>query len=46
MKAWIKSAFDIALIVLIVIAGKTAIAEPYYVPSGSMGPTPQVATSS
>ena len=42
MKAWIKSAFDIALIVLIVIAGKTAIAEPYYVPSGSMEPTLQI----
>jgi len=42
MKAWLRSAFDIALIVLIVIAGKTAIAEPYYVPSGSMEPTLQI----
>ena len=42
MKGWIKSLFDIAVIVLIVIAGKTAIAEPYYVPSGSMEPTLQI----
>src|ERR1700685_2484672 len=42
MKAWIKSAFDVALIVALVIAAKTAIAEPYYVPSGSMEPTLQI----
>jgi signal peptidase I len=42
MKGWIKSVFDVALIVLIVIAGKSAIAEPYYVPSGSMEPTLQI----
>ena len=42
MKRWIKSVFDVALIVLIVIAAKTAIAEPYYVPSGSMEPTLQI----
>ncbi len=42
MKGWIKSVFDVAVIVLIVIAGKTAIAEPYYVPSGSMEPTLQI----
>jgi signal peptidase I len=42
MARWLKSAFDVAVIVLIVIAAKTAIAEPYYVPSGSMEPTLQI----
>src|SRR5947208_15524596 len=37
--SWIKNIADIAVIVLIVLAGKTAIAEPFYVPSGSMEPT-------
>src|SRR6476619_8035421 len=36
---WIKNIADIAVIVLIVVAAKTAIAEPYYWPSGSMEPT-------
>ncbi|HYC18223.1 MAG TPA: signal peptidase I [Pseudolabrys sp.] len=36
---WTKSIADIAVIVLIVLAAKTAIAEPFYVPSGSMEPT-------
>ena len=36
---WIKNLADIAVIVLIVVAAKTAIAEPFYVPSGSMEPT-------
>ena len=36
---WIKNIVDIAVIVLIVMAAKTAIAEPFYVPSGSMEPT-------
>jgi len=36
---WIKSFVDIAVILLVVTAAKTAIAEPYYVPSGSMEPT-------
>jgi len=36
---WIKNVADIAVIVLIVLAAKTAIAEPFYVPSGSMEPT-------
>ena len=36
---WIKNLVDIAVIVLIVVAAKTAIAEPFYVPSGSMEPT-------
>jgi signal peptidase I len=34
-----KSIIDIACIVLLVLAAKTAIAEPFYVPSGSMEPT-------
>jgi signal peptidase I len=36
---WIKSAADLAVILLMVTAAKTAIAEPFYVPSGSMEPT-------
>jgi signal peptidase I len=36
---WTKNIADIAVIVLIVLAAKTAIAEPFYVPSGSMEPT-------
>ena len=36
---WIKNIADVAVIVLIVVAAKTAIAEPFYVPSGSMEPT-------
>ena len=36
---WIRNIADIAVIVLIVVAAKTAIAEPFYVPSGSMEPT-------
>lgn len=42
MKIWLRSLLDIALIVLVVIAAKSAIAEPYYVPSGSMEPTLQI----
>jgi signal peptidase I len=42
MPRWIKTVFDMAVIVLIVVAAKTAIAEPYYVPSGSMEPTLQI----
>src|SRR5688500_5923947 len=30
---------DIALVVAVVMAARTAVAEPYYVPSGSMEPT-------
>ncbi len=36
---WLKSISDIVVIVLVVLAAKTAIAEPFYVPSGSMEPT-------
>jgi signal peptidase I len=39
---WSKSIADVLIIVLVVIAAKTAIAEPYYVPSGSMEPTLQI----
>jgi signal peptidase I len=39
LRSWAKSIFDIAVIVLVVMAAKTAIAEPFYVPSGSMEPT-------
>ena len=35
----LKSAAELAAILLIVAAAKTAIAEPFYVPSGSMEPT-------
>src|SRR5689334_6972051 len=37
--SWIKNIADIVVVVLIVLAAKAAIAEPYYVPSGSMEPT-------
>ena len=36
---WLKSAVDLAFVVLVVVAAKSAIAEPFYVPSGSMEPT-------
>jgi signal peptidase I len=36
---WTKSIVDLALVVLVVLVGKAAIAEPFYVPSGSMEPT-------
>ncbi len=39
LRGWIKSVFDIAVILLLVTAAKTAIAEPFYIPSGSMEPT-------
>ena len=42
MKRWTRSVLDIAVIIGLVIAAKTAIAEPYYVPSGSMEPTLQI----
>ena len=38
-QSWAKSIVDIIVIVLVVMAAKTAIAEPFYVPSGSMEPT-------
>ena len=39
LHGWIRSIVDVAVIVLVVMAAKAAIAEPYYVPSGSMEPT-------
>ena len=39
IRRWSKSAFDLACIILVVTAAKAAIAEPFYVPSGSMEPT-------
>ncbi|MCK9908611.1 signal peptidase I [Microbacteriaceae bacterium K1510] len=41
-QGWLKSIGDIVAIVLLVMAAKTAIAEPFYVPSGSMEPTLQI----
>jgi len=41
-QGWAKSIVDIVSIVLVVMAAKTAIAEPFYVPSGSMEPTLQI----
>jgi signal peptidase I len=42
LRGWARSIVDIIVIVLIVMAAKTAIAEPFYVPSGSMEPTLQI----
>lgn len=39
VRRWGKAVFDLACIVLVVTAAKVAIAEPFYVPSGSMEPT-------
>ncbi len=36
---WAKSLLDLALILLAITVAKSALAEPYYVPSGSMEPT-------
>jgi signal peptidase I len=41
-QSWGKAIVDIVAIVLVVMAAKTAIAEPFYVPSGSMEPTLQI----
>ena len=38
-RSWGKTIFDLALILLAVTAAKAAIAEPFYIPSGSMEPT-------
>ena len=35
----LRSIAEFAFVILVVVAGKTAIAEPFYVPSGSMEPT-------
>jgi signal peptidase I len=39
LRSWAKAAFDFACIILVITAAKAAIAEPFYVPSGSMEPT-------
>jgi signal peptidase I len=39
VRRWIKTVIDLVCIVLVVMAAKAAIAEPFYVPSGSMEPT-------
>jgi hypothetical protein len=39
LRGLLKFIADLALILLIVTIGKSVIAEPYYVPSGSMEPT-------
>jgi len=39
LRRWAKSIVDLAFVVLVVLAAKAAIAEPFYVPSGSMEPT-------
>jgi signal peptidase I len=36
---WLKGSADLVVIVLLAMAAKTALAEPFYVPSGSMEPT-------
>jgi signal peptidase I len=36
---FLRTIVDLALILLVITAGKSALAEPYYVPSGSMEPT-------
>src|ERR1044071_5944745 len=39
LPTWAKSVVDFVVILLIAMAAKTALAEPFYVPSGSMEPT-------
>jgi signal peptidase I len=39
VRPWVKTIAEFAGIVLVITIGKAAIAEPYYVPSGSMEPT-------
>src|SRR5277367_2745221 len=42
MQRWIKPIIDMVAILLVFTAAKVAIAEPYYVPSGSIEPTLQI----
>jgi signal peptidase I len=42
MNRWARTVGDVVVVLLLAIAAKTAIAEPYYVPSGSMEPTLQI----
>jgi signal peptidase I len=39
LRRWGKTIVDLVCVVLVVMAAKSAIAEPFYVPSGSMEPT-------
>ena len=39
IRGWARSAIEIAVMLAAITAAKIAIAEPYYVPSGSMEPT-------
>jgi signal peptidase I len=39
VRRWLTTAAELAAIVLVITVAKAAIAEPYYVPSGSMEPT-------
>jgi signal peptidase I len=39
VRRWGKAVIDLVCIILVVTAAKVAIAEPFYVPSGSMEPT-------
>lgn len=39
LRGWLRTFGELAAILLVVAAAKTAIAEPYYVPSASMEPT-------
>jgi signal peptidase I len=39
LRQWTKTIIDLVCILAVVTAAKAAIAEPYYVPSGSMEPT-------
>jgi signal peptidase I len=42
MRRWTSPVIDAAAIFLVITVAKTGIAEPYYVPSGSMEPTLQI----
>ena len=42
MQCWTKPIAEMAAILFVFMAAKAAIAEPYYVPSGSMEPTLQI----
>ncbi|KGM32337.1 signal peptidase I [Inquilinus limosus] len=41
-RRWLRGAGELAALLLVIAAAKTAIAEPFYVPSGSMEPTLQI----
>ncbi|WP_395677715.1 signal peptidase I [Inquilinus sp.] len=41
-RRWLRGIAELAALLLLITAAKTAIAEPFYVPSGSMEPTLQI----